>query len=127
MKSQNLRGLARNGLIAAAYAALSLALTPFTFGQVQCRVSEALTLLPVLCPSSVWGVTLGCVVTNLVGASAGTNFLGIADVFLGSAATLAAGLMTAGWVNTAGKDFLCWPAFLPCCSMPLWWEENGAM
>ncbi len=95
MKSQNLRGLARNGLIAAAYAALSLALTPFTFGQVQCRVSEALTLLPVLCPSSVWGVTLGCVVTNLVGASAGTNFLGIADVFLGSAATLAAGLMTA--------------------------------
>ena len=95
MTSQNLRGLARNGLIAAAYAALSLALTPFTFGQVQCRVSEALTLLPVLCPSSVWGVTLGCVVTNLVGASAGTNFLGIADVFLGSAATLVAGLMTA--------------------------------
>lgn len=46
MKSQNLRGLARNGLIAAAYAALSLALTPFTFGQAQCRVSEALTLLP---------------------------------------------------------------------------------
>ncbi|MEG0854312.1 MAG: QueT transporter family protein, partial [Angelakisella sp.] len=33
--------------------------------------------------------------TNLVGASTGANFLGIADVFIGSGATLVAGLLTA--------------------------------
>ena len=89
------RGLVRNALIAALYAALSLALAPMTFGLVQCRVSEALTLLPVLNPAAAWGVTLGCAVTNLVGAYTGANFLGPLDVLLGSATTLAACLLTA--------------------------------
>lgn len=95
MDKQNLRWLTRNGLIAAIYTVLGLVLAPITFGAAQCRVSEALTLLPLLNPSSVWGITLGCALTNLVGASTGANFLGMADVFIGSAATFAAGWMTA--------------------------------
>lgn len=95
MNNSNLRWLTRNGLIAAIYTVLSLVLAPISFGAAQCRISEALTLLPLLSPSTVWGITLGCALTNLVGASTGANFLGIADVFIGSAATLAAGLLTA--------------------------------
>ena len=95
MKNKKLNILVQNGLVAAIYAVLSLILAPISFGSVQCRISEALTLLPVLAPNTVWGVALGCAITNLVGASTGANFLGIADVFIGTAATLVATLLTA--------------------------------
>lgn len=94
MNNPKLVGLVRNGLIAALYTVLGLVLAPIAFGPVQCRISEALTLLPVLNPAAAWGVTLGCLLTNLVGASTGMNFLGMADVFIGSATTLAAALLT---------------------------------
>ena len=90
MKNRTLRQITAAGVIAAAYAALSLVLAPITFGAVQCRVSEALTLLPVLSPAAIWGVTLGCAITNGVGAATGANFLGMVDLFVGTAATLLA-------------------------------------
>ena len=90
MKNRTLRQITAAGVIAAAYAALSLVLALITFGPVQCRVSEALTLLPVLSPAAIWGVTLGCAITNGVGAATGANFLGMVDLFVGTAATLLA-------------------------------------
>ncbi|MEG2074031.1 MAG: QueT transporter family protein [Angelakisella sp.] len=95
MNNAKIKWLARNGLIAAIYTVVSLVISPIAFGAAQCRVSEALTLLPVLNPSTLWGITLGCALTNLVGAATGANFLGIADIFIGSGATLAAALLTA--------------------------------
>ena len=82
------------GLIAAVYAAVSLALPALSFGAVQVRFAEALTLLPVISGSCIWGVTLGCFLTNLIGAFLGVNILGIMDVAVGTAATLAAALLT---------------------------------
>ena len=93
-KSAAIRRLTSGALIAAAYTAVSLALAPLSFGYSQIRVSEALTLLPLFSPSAVWGVTLGCAITNAAGAAMGANF-GVADVLLGTLATLAAALLTA--------------------------------
>ncbi len=82
-----LRSHVRAALIAAVYVALCLALAPFSYGPVQVRAAEALTLLPVLCPEAVIGVTLGCLVANL--------FTGMwLDVLVGTAATLLAALAT---------------------------------
>ena len=92
MKNRTLRQITAAGVIAAAYAAISLVLAPITFGAVQCRVSEALTLLPVISPAAVWGVTLGCAITNGVGAATGANFLGLIDLLVGTAATLLAAI-----------------------------------
>lgn len=91
---KNTKTLVRCALIAALYTAVSLALAPIAFGAVQARVSEALTLLPVLVPDAVVGVTLGCFLTNLVGVFTGANVLGALDIFFGTAATLAAALCT---------------------------------
>ena len=63
-------------VIAALYTALCLALPALSYGTVQVRFSEALTLLPVLLPGGLMGVTLGCFLTNLVGV-----FSGITAVF----------------------------------------------
>lgn len=86
--------LVRCALIAALYAAVSLALAPITYGMMQARVSEALTLLPVLSADAVLGVTLGCFLTNLVGVFTGANILGVLDIVFGTAATLCAALCT---------------------------------
>ena len=120
MKNRTLRQITAAGVIAAAYAAISLVLAPITFGAVQCRVSEALTLLPVLSPAAVWGVTLGCAITNGVGAATGANFLGLIDLFVGTAATLLAAITSRllGKIRFGGVP---WLSVLPPSA------RNGAM
>lgn len=81
-------------MIAAIYATISLALAPISFGAVQFRISEAMTMLPVFDPITILGVTLGCLVTNLVGFMTGANILGWLDIIFGTAATLIAAVLT---------------------------------
>jgi len=83
--------LALAGLTGALYAVLSYFSNIFglTFGPVQCRLSEALTVLPFLCPPAAWGLFAGCVVTNILSP------YGVLDVAFGSLATLLAGSLTA--------------------------------
>ena len=84
----DLRFLLRAAVIAALYAAITLLLAPISYGPLQFRVSEALTLLPILTPAAVPGLTIGCLVANLVGSS--TPW----DMVFGTLATLAAALLT---------------------------------
>ena len=76
------------GLIAAMYVALTLIFQPISFGAIQFRIAEALTLLPILTADAVPGLFVGCLIANLVGG--GVWF----DVALGSVATLLAALCT---------------------------------
>ena len=82
------RSLVRAGLIAAIYVALTLLFQPISFRAIQFRVSEALTLLPILTVEAVPGLFIGCLLANLLGG--GVWF----DVVLGSIATLLAAQFT---------------------------------
>ena len=88
------RRLAEAGLIAAMYAALTLLLPAPSFGIVQCRFSEMLTVLAVFTPSAIPGLAVGCVVSNLVGLGMGANPAGAWDILFGPLATLAAAWLT---------------------------------
>ena len=88
MKKNTVLRLAVSAVVAAAYAALTVALAPISYGAVQFRVSEALTALPFLMPSTVWGIFAGCILANLF---TGNLF----DIVFGSLATLGAALTTA--------------------------------
>lgn len=81
-------------MLAAVYTALSVALAPISYGNIQCRVSEALTLLPMIYAPAVPAVTLGCFLTNLIGAMTGANILGLLDVAVGTFATGMAAYLT---------------------------------
>lgn len=94
MKKISPKDLSRCSMMAALYAAVSIVLLPISFGAVQVRLSEALTILPVYTPLGVWGTTLGCLITNAYGVSVGANILGAADIVIGTSATLVAALMT---------------------------------
>lgn len=85
--NNRLQKLVRASVIAAVYVVLCLVLAPVSFGAVQLRVSEALALLPVLCPEAVAGVTVGCLLANLL-------FSTPLDALVGTLATLAAALAT---------------------------------
>lgn len=82
------RRLATSAIVAAAYAALTVALAPISYGAVQFRVSEALTVLPFFMPCTVWGLWIGCILANLYTGS-------VVDIVFGSLATLLAALLTA--------------------------------
>ena len=81
------RNLCFSAILAALYVALTV-LLPFSYGPVQFRLSEALTLLPVLFPASIPGLTLGCLIANLLGSA--TPW----DVVFGTLATLLAAIAT---------------------------------
>lgn len=105
----------------AIYAALTMALSPISYGAVQFRVSEALTVLPFFFPATAWGLALGCALANTLSAA------GILDVLFGALATLAAGLCTArfgkGWRDTGVLPGM--PMRLGACLMPVAW--NGVV
>jgi len=86
------RFMTQAALIAAAYAALTLALAPFSFGMLQFRLSEALTVLPLFTPAAVPGLFVGCALANLGGVMLGQSLP--PDILIGSLATLIAALMT---------------------------------
>ena len=91
MRKMSARKLALCAMIAAIYAAVCLALAPISYGMLQVRAAEALTLLPVYSTPAVWGVTLGCAISNLIGFLTGANPL-VLDVYVGTAATCLAAL-----------------------------------
>ena len=85
---------ARVAMIAAIYTVLTLCLAPISFGNFQIRISEALTMLPLIYSPSIIGVTLGCFLSNLIGAMMGLNPTGLIDAVVGTLATLGAAYCT---------------------------------
>lgn len=93
------KNIARIALIAAIYAVITIILAPISYGNIQVRVSEALTLLPYfLGYQAAIGLWIGCMIANFYGG------LGIIDIIFGALLTLIAGLFTARARNiyTAG-------------------------
>ncbi len=88
MKNKNVRYSTYAAVLAAVYTAITALLAPISMGAVQCRISEALTALPMLSASSVPGLFVGCLLSNVF-------FSGnIYDIVFGSLTTLVAAILT---------------------------------
>lgn len=85
MKTKNLVIAA---MVGALYVTLTMAGAQWAFGPIQCRFSEALTVLPFFFPGTAWGLFVGCLLANILGG------VGLIDIVFGSLATLAAALLT---------------------------------
>ncbi len=91
-KKSNTRFLTQSAVIAAIYVVLTLALQPISFGAIQFRVSEMLCVLPLFSFTGVVGVTIGCLLGNILGGAA------LPDIIFGTLATL---------IGAAGTYYLC--------------------
>lgn len=109
----SITSLVKIALIAALYSVVSLVLAPFSFGNIQVRVAEGLTLLPLISPLAIFGLALGCFITNFVGVMMGINILGMMDVFIGTFATLLAAILTYRLRNITVKGFPFLSSFMP--------------
>ena len=69
-------------MIAALYVVLTLLFAPISYGEVQVRISEALTILPFFTPSAIPGLFVGCLIANMIGGAVAL------DMVFGSIATL---------------------------------------
>ncbi len=96
--------IAQAAVIAAIYVVVTGMILPIAFGPVQFRISEALCVLPYFTPAAVPGVTLGCLLSNILYGSAAL------DIVFGSLATLigAAG----SWMLRKNKWLVCVPPIL---------------
>ena len=88
MKNQNVLYLVQAAMIAAIYVALTFVFQAFSFGQVQVRIAEALTILPAFTPAAIPGLFIGCLIGNLLGGTI------LPDIIFGSLATLLGALFT---------------------------------
>ena len=76
--------LTRAAAIAGLYIILTLVanMMGLANGAIQVRLSEALTLLPIIFPESIWGLFIGCFISNILTGCV------VWDIIFGSVATL---------------------------------------
>lgn len=77
-----MKKLTQAAMIAAIYVVLTLLFRPFSFGEIQVRIAEALTILPAFTPAAIPGLFVGCLIANILGGSI------LPDIVFGSLATL---------------------------------------
>lgn len=82
MKNKKLFFIVQAAMIAAIYVVLVLIFQPISISYIQVRIAEALTILPFFTPAAIPGVTIGCLLGNLI---SGCDVL---DIVFGSLATL---------------------------------------
>ncbi len=73
--------IVRTAIVAALYAVLTIALAPISYGLIQFRLSEVMTLLAFINPIYIAGLTLGTVIANYA------SQMGMLDMIFGTLAT----------------------------------------
>ena len=110
-----IKRMAYAAVIGAAYAALTMALAPISYGPIQMRVSEVLCVLPFFMPCATWGLFIGCMIANLISAA------GVWDVVFGSFATLGSCLCIQA-LGQRSKKASSWPHIILAMLMPVVWN-----
>ena len=96
--------IAQGAIIAALYVVLCIVFQPISFGAVQFRIAEALTILPLFTPAAVPGLFIGCLLGNLLTGAI------IWDVIFGSIATLIGAIF--GYMLRSNRWLVPFPAVL---------------
>ncbi|ABK61276.1 MULTISPECIES: QueT transporter family protein [Clostridium] len=81
VKNITVSKITKVAIVAAVYAVLTAVIAPISYGPIQFRISEIMTLLAFIDPLYIPGLVLGCAISNLFSP------LGIVDVVVGTTAT----------------------------------------
>lgn len=88
MKNRKNAFMTQAAMIAAIYVVLTFVFAPFSFGQIQVRIAESLTILPFFTPAAIPGLFIGCLIGNILGGGI------LPDIICGSLATLIGAFFT---------------------------------
>ena len=112
--------LLKNALLAAVYAVLTMGLAPISYGPVQVRISEFMTLLAFVNKKYIPGLVLGCFLANLASP------FGVTDLLIGTFATFLAvyamrfcpNLFLASLMPVLFNGVLIWAEMLYLAALP---------
>lgn len=82
MRNKKVQFITQGAVIAAIYVVLVLIFDTFSFGPIQFRIAEMLTIMPYFTPAAILGLFVGCLIANIIGGGL------IWDIVFGSIATL---------------------------------------
>ena len=88
MKNQKVVFMTQAAMIAAIYVVLTMVFAPISYGEIQLRIAEALTILPFFTPAAIPGLFIGCLIANILGGAI------LPDIIFGSLATLIGAIFT---------------------------------
>ena len=88
MKNRKTAFMTQAAMIAAIYVVLTYLFAPFSFGEIQVRIAESLTILPLFTPAAIPGLFIGCLIGNILGGAI------LPDIIFGSLATLIGAVFT---------------------------------
>ena len=97
--SQKSSFMTHAAMIAAIYVVLTYIFAPISFGDIQVRIAEALTILPIFTPAAIPGLFVGCLIGNITGGAI------LPDIIFGSLATLIGAIFT--YLLRKKSQFLC--------------------
>lgn len=103
MRNKKVMYMLQAAMIAAIYVVLVFVFDYWSFGVIQFRIAEALTILPFFTPAAIPGLFVGCFLANFLHGAI------LADVVFGSIATVIGAVGT----HMFGKAGLKWFAALP--------------
>ena len=90
MRNSKVTFITQAAVIAAIYTLLVILFAPISFGPIQTRVAEALTILPYFTPAAIPGVTIGCFLSAIL-TPTGADIL---DIIFGPIATLIGAILS---------------------------------
>ncbi len=88
MRNKRIQFMTHAAMIAAIYVVLTVLFAPFSFGEIQVRLAEALTVLPYFTSAAIPGLAIGCLIGNAIGGAI------LPDIIFGSLATLIGAAIT---------------------------------
>ena len=98
MRDKKVLFIVQAAAIAAIYVVLTVVFAPLSFGEVQVRFAEALTILPYFTPAAIPGLFVGCIIGNFLGGAIPV------DIICGSIATLIGAF---GPTHCGSRNSLC--------------------
>ena len=101
MKNKNVAFMTQAAMIAAIYVVLTYIFAPISFGEIQVRIAEALTILPLFTPAAIPGLFIGCLLGNVVGGAL------LPDIIFGSRRTLFQMMGKLVWGNVRQEAGAC--------------------
>ena len=88
MRDKKVTFMVQAAAIAAVYVVLTVLFAPISFGEIQIRFAEGLTVLPYFTPAAIPGLFIGCIIGNFMGGAIPI------DILFGSIATLIGTLLS---------------------------------
>lgn len=76
-KGMSVKFITQAAVIAAIYVVLVVIFNYISFGPVQFRIAEALTILPYFTPAAIPGLFVGCIIANILGGAIVCGIIGM--------------------------------------------------